>query len=213
MMTIRPSDSLLKRKKPDGFDKFRIRLYQGILKRLMKSYAYYAVYDTIEIQERGVTIRHEFRDLAFESELKRNKLEFPHKMQKQRSHFRYFRFIDSLYMTVDGKDLCVKHDDAVAISGKLKNKTRYLSGTGGIPQSVTEVLLSPTMTMKEERVTVMEKAAKPEKSVRRSKKGLFAMEKEISAKEIPGEQPPVEGQQQEEPKTIGKKGFAIDTTF
>lgn len=213
MMTIKPSDSLLKRKKPDGFDKFRIRLYQGILKRLMKSYSYYAVNDKVDIPGMGVTVRHEFRDLAFETEVKRNKLEFLPKVKRKKSHFRYFSFVDNLYMTVDGKEICIRHDDAMSVSGNLRNKTRCSSGTGGIPQSVIEVLRAQARTMKEEQVTIPEKTVKSEKPVRRNRTGLFAKEKEIPVKEIPVEQPPVEEPQPEEPPTIGKKGFAIDTTF
>jgi hypothetical protein len=67
--------------------------------------------------------------------------------------------------------------------------------------------------MKEEQVTIHEKTVKSEKPVRRNRTGLFAKEKEIPVKEIPVEQPPVEEPQPEEPPTIGKKGFAIDTTF
>lgn len=214
MMVIRPSDTLLKKRKLNRFNSYRVWWYQYILKLLLKSYSHYAVCDVIEIPDIGVTLRHEFRDLEFESELRRNKILFLPKLEnvvlpltlkksKRRSNFSYFKFVDKLSFSINGKNLCISHDDVLSINCGISNKFKCNRNVGGLASSYIEIINSrmkpkPSSDIKE---------VVSETSVKVPMTGLFDKEKEVVKK--------VDAQDKSNVKTltIGKVGFDIDTTF
>ena len=119
---IKSSNEQLRSKSNGKFTRLKIWLYQWLLRRLLKTYLHYAISDTVIINNGDIKIVHEFRDLGFESELVRNRIDFksemishaiPVSMRKNKAtrNFSYFNFKNLLSIYVDGKELFIKHDE------------------------------------------------------------------------------------------------------
>lgn len=150
---IKPSNEQLRSKDAGRFTHLRIQLYQFLLRRLLRTYLHYAISDTIIINSGSVKITHEFRDLGFESELIRNKIEFksdmishsmPLLIRKSRAtcHFLFFNFKSLLSLYIDGKELFIKHDESCSIDGTVNGRIRCSSHKKMITQSIIEIFIS-----------------------------------------------------------------------
>ncbi len=128
MALLRPVDSKLRMRKPGFWVRIHVSLYKAALKRLQKSYRYYAVYDVVSLDGGAVKLVHEYRDLAFENELLRNKIidgksqgagELVHKVERKGSRFlfRYFDFVDILTIYADGKEIRIRRDECLSVDG------------------------------------------------------------------------------------------------
>lgn len=72
MRFLKPSNEQLRNKANGVFCQMQIRLYQSLLKWLLKSYTCYAISDTILIDNGKIRIEHNSRDVNFEEELRQN---------------------------------------------------------------------------------------------------------------------------------------------
>lgn len=200
LLLIKPSNKSLKKKAPGTLLKMRIWLYKFILKRMLKTYAHYAISDSIAIGNGKIKILHEYRDLDFEKELARNSIvftsdsistELPATIKKGKSRWKlkYFKFKDSLHVSVNGKNLAISHDELHNIYGSAKGKARCTHAKGILSQSVIELLAAGAdLTAEKAKVqhradeTVanhIEKAERPKpKPAARAGRNLFEREKE-----------------------------------
>ncbi len=127
---LRPSDAKLKMRKPGRVLRWRISLYRAVLRRLLWTYRYYAVYDVVAVDKGMVKVVHECRDYGFERELARNKMaldkslgdkEFPFSVERTGSRWLagYFKFEDTVKVYVNGKELQIRHDDHFSVDGNV----------------------------------------------------------------------------------------------
>lgn len=230
---IKPSNDQLRCKNAGTFIRMKIWLYQLLLRRLLKTYLHYAISDTIIMDNGNIKIVHEFRDLGFESELIRNKINFkpdmithsiPLFVQKDKSirNFHFFKFKNLLSLYVGGKELFIKHDDVFSIDGTLKGKIRCSSKNSNLPQSVVEILSSQYSSGPVTDNCRHAKSASSDKSLnqRQIKKAplqnVFGREKVITPVAAPkGSRTDATEPIHDNPlpKPIEKKGFDIDTSF
>lgn len=230
---IKPSNEQLRCNNVGKFSRLKIWLYQWLLKRLLKTYLHYAISDTIIIDNGNIRIVHEFRDLGFESELVRNKINFkqdiishsiPLSIQKSKSirYFYFFKFKSLLSLYVGGKELFIKHDEACSIDGTLMGKIKCSSKNNCLTtQSIIDILSPQKGTEPLTNTYQHTKLANNDRPFsRRQKKNMplqniFEGEKVISPiialKDLKIDKTEViHGNQ---PKAIEKKGFNIDTSF
>lgn len=150
---VKPSNEQLRSKSDGRFTHLRIQLYQFLLRRLLRTYLHYAISDTIVINSGSIKIAHEFRDLGFESELIRNKIEFksdmishsmPLLIRKSRAtcNFLFFNFKSLLSLYIDGKELFIKHDGSYSIDGTINGRVRCSLHKKMITQSIIEIFTS-----------------------------------------------------------------------
>lgn len=230
---IKPSNEQLRCKNIGKFIRLKVWLYQLLLKRLLKTYLHYAIFDTIIIDNGEIKIVHEFRDLGFESELVRNKLNFkadlishsiPLSKQKEKStcYFHFFRFKDLLSLYVDGKELFIKHDEFCSIDGVLPGKIKCSSKSSCFSQSVIEILsLQNSMeslnniTHQKTKIIHDKKPASQRQRKTTTSPNLFERERNLSPITIPkvSTVDKTEIIYDSQPKVIEKKGFDIDTSF
>lgn len=118
--------------------KIRLSLYRNCLNMMRKWYSRYAFSDVIEIQGTPrIKIIHEFRDLAFEAELKRMHITAPVVMQEKngtsssftdkrnkRRHFGSFRLKDSFRMEINGQKVSVDHGDGRSFISTVKGRLK-----------------------------------------------------------------------------------------
>lgn len=84
MYLLKPSTERLRKRTNGAFKRMCIRLYQSILRCLLKNYRHYAISDTISLDGGRIKIIHEFRDLKFENELVRNGIDVhPHLLSRE----------------------------------------------------------------------------------------------------------------------------------
>lgn len=212
LLLIKPSNNSLKKKAPGAFLKMRMWLYKFILKRMLKTYVHYAISDSISISNGKIRILHEYRDLDFEKELARNRIvftsdaistELPATIKKGKSKWKlkYFKFKDSLHVSVNGKNLAISHDELYSLYGSAKGKARCTNTKGTLSQSAIE-LLATGADLAAEKAKVqrrtdetvashIEKAERPKpKPAARAGRNLFEREKErISTAKFEAEQP------------------------
>lgn len=130
MYLLKPSNELLRKRSNGTFIKMCIRLYQSILKWLLKHYRYYAISDTIYIDNGRIKIMYACRDLAFENELKRNGIDISPQMLSREGDvitikkgrggcFNYFKWKNITSVYIDDKEFFIKHDKQLSISGNV----------------------------------------------------------------------------------------------
>lgn len=198
MRLIKPTNEQLRNVKGNNrLSRYTLKLYQWLLGRLQKSYLHYAISDTIIQENSRIKIIHEFRDIEFENELKRNGIDIrPHMLattfpinarkNKRKIWYGYFRFKDLLSIYINDKELFVKHDSSFSTSGTTLATVKKSSSSDIIDRCVIELF-----------------------SEQEHKQNTARIESNItqSAKEV----------SKENPKTkfavIEKQGFEIDTTF
>ena len=117
--------------------RLRLDLYRSALKLLARKYSRYAFSDFISLPAINAKLTHEFRDLAFEAELKRMRLlqkdqtilrdginSCTRRRRKNLLYFKQFRFVDLLSLETNGQKVTIRHDEGCCFSathgGKLK---------------------------------------------------------------------------------------------
>ena len=230
---IKSSNEQLRCKNTGKFLSFKIWLYQLMLRRLLKTYLHYAISDTIIIGDGNIKIVHEFRDLGFESELVRNKINFkadiishsiPILIRKSKAtrKFFYFNFKNLLSIYVDGKELFIKHDETFSIDGTVEGKIKCSINSDCISQSIIKILhqkncIEPlNNTLRQQtKLTPDKKSTNQRQRKTATSTNIFERERGIS----PITTPKVSTADKTEiihdiqPKAIEKKGFDIDTSF
>lgn len=230
---IKPSNEQLRCKSMGKFVSFKIWLYQFLLKRILKTYLHYAISDTIIMDNGNIKIVHEFRDLGFESELARNKINFkadiishsiPILIRKSKAirNFSFFNFKNLLSIYVDGKELFIKHDEAFSIDGTVQGKIQCSIKDNCISQSIIQILHHTNCSESLNNTHYQQEILTPDKKPtnQRQRKtttspNIFEREREIS----PITTPKVSTADKTEiihdiqPKAIEKKGFDIDVSF
>lgn len=234
---IKPSDEQLQRRNNGWFIETTIWLYERLLRRLLRSYIHYAIYDTILLDGGRIKVVHEYRDLEFESELRRNRValkddvvsqSLPLVKPKSRSkrYFGYFKFKSKLSLYANGKELFISHDDNYSVDGTLRSKVRSSVKDEAMIHSIIKGASSyfKESTPKEQRETKEEQPTpipiptkmpqrKP-KSPKRSS-GMFDLDRDVvpitPRQESEPKQPEVIVEPQ--PETIEKRGFEIDISF
>lgn len=230
---IKPTNEQLRCKNTGKFLSFKIWLYQLMLRRLLKTYLHYAISDTIIIGDGNIRIVHEFRDLGFESELVRNKINFkadiishsiPILIRKSKAtrKFSYFNFKNLLSIYVDGKELFIKHDETFSIDGTVQGKIKCSTNDSCVSQSIIKILyqkncLEPLNNTPDQR-TKLTSDKKPTNQRQRkiaTSPNIFEREREISPITTPkvSTADKTEIIYDNQPKAIEKKGFDIDTSF
>lgn len=235
---LKPTNEQLKSKSGGSATKLKIQFYQSILKRLLKTYTRYTISDSINLNKKNIRIVHEYRDLAFESELVRNKIDFkpnfsnymiPTERTKSKKvrPFYYFNFKDVLSVYVDGKELFIKHDDVHTIDSTIECKIKLATNDNAISQSVIEVITTnifndekkssineqqtqkPTPVLKE-----TGHDCKPKQTVQKTPKNIFGRDKDVILNPAPiSNVNKIKTEDNPKNRTIEKKGFEIDTTF
>lgn len=230
---IKPSNEQLRNKANGQFTRLKIRLYQLLLRRLLKSYLHYAISDSIVINNGDIKIVHEFRDLGFENELIRNKIGFkseminhsiPILMRKSKAihNFSFFNFKNLLSIYIDGKELFIKHDEAFSIDGTVQGKIKCSTNDSCVYQSIIKILhhknYSEPLNNTHHQQTKLIPDKKPTKQRQRktaASPNIFEREREISPITTP-KVPTIDKTEiiyDNQPKAIEKKGFDIDTSF
>lgn len=229
---IKPSNEQLRNKATGRFTRQKIWLYQLFLRRLCKTYLHYAISDTIIMDNGKIKIVHEYRDLEFESELTRNRIEFktdvvdhsiPLSVKKNRvtGYFSFFKFKDLLSLYVDGNELFVKHDEAYSIDGTVRGKIRCASKNNCLTQSVIDILSSCDRNDSSSHISKDQRTANlwNDSNLRQRKKtphqNIFKKEKELASVITPNKfkSGHTELIYDNKPKPIEKRGFDIDTSF
>ncbi len=230
---IRPTNEQLRCKDVGKFVRLKIWLYQLLLKQLLKTYLHYAISDTIIIGNGKIKIVHEFRDLGFESELVRNKINFkadiishsiPILIRKSKAirNFSFFNFKNLLSVYVDGKELFIKHDESFSIDGTLQGKIKCSTKDNCISQSIIQILhqrncLEPLNNTlhQQTKLTFDKKPVGQRQRKTTPSPNIFERERNISPITTPKESTvdKTEIIHDNQPKAIEKKGFDIDTSF
>lgn len=197
-------------------------IYKWMLNQLLKSYLHSAIHDTITLDDGNIKIIHEFRDIEFENELKRNGIDIrphllstmlPYTVQKCKSGkwHHYFRFKDLLSVYVDDKELFVKNDSSNSVSGTIPAHIKVSSSSDIIHRNFIEVNPRPAISskkVKRESYTSTE-ANRPAPFTQR--KNIFGKDVMPMHRSKPAERT-VE-KKKAESAIIEKQGFEIDTTF
>ena len=232
----RPSDEQLRRRSKWWLLKAKIWLYRHLLRRLLRSYLHYAISDTVLLQSGKIKVVHEYRDLEFESELRRNKIVFkadtsvqslPLAKPKSRSTgcFGYFKFKSQLSIYVGGKGLFVTHNDSYAIDGALLSKVEASVREDYIMRSTIEASSTTFKTPIRRENRESEESPTPQpiptkrpqrrpKPVKRSG-GMFERDRDVvpvTPRPYP-EPEEVVVEPEPQPETIAKRGFEIDKSF
>lgn len=230
---IKPSNEQLRNKTNGQFTRLKIRLYQLLLRRLLKSYLHYAISDSIVINNGDIKIVHEFRDLGFESELIRNRIGFksdmishslPIMIRKSKAihNFSFFNFKNLLSIYVDGKELFIKHDETFSIDGTVQGKIKCSTNDSCVSQSIIKILyqkncLEPLNNTPDQRAKLTSDKKPTNQRQRKiaTSPNIFEREREISPITTPkvSTADKTEIIYDNQPKAIEKKGFDIDTSF
>lgn len=127
--------------------RMQLLLYRRCLKRLKRWYYRYAYSDSmIIVGNPSIKVYHEFRDIAFETELKRLRVTFSEGMiecsgatshytdkRKRHRYFKCFHFEDNFLLDIDNQKISIKHGNGRSfvstINGHLKesNETSVLA--------------------------------------------------------------------------------------
>lgn len=222
MYILRPSDERLRKKTNGTLIKMCIRLYQSILKWLLKSYRHYAISDVISIDCEKIKITHEFRDLEFEKELLRNNIDtqchilyrdMPVLIPKGRHGFcfNYFKWKDLKSIYIDDEEMFIKHDEDLSINGNVSANIKSSTAEDMIIRIVIGVETKKGMQLQDASGReVMESLHKNRKAKLSPKNGLFKEERALKR----GIQNDADDLSDSEGESrIAKRGFEIDTTF
>ena len=235
---IRPTDKQLKCRNCGYLTSKKIILYRFLLRRLLETYSHFAISDVVALDEGDIKIVHEYRDLEFEGELARNRIDFKSEklplrlpVMKRKSssvrHFGYFRFDDRLTLYVDGKRLHITHDKYYSIDGTLSGRLLGSSGNGCVFQ--TAMMLSvpgrarvqrnksgshPQHCAKKDE-NADEARNKPAKSPKRQNGSVFGKDRAVVASVSQnGTDSSISVKNEHEKSVlIKKRGFEIDTSF
>lgn len=123
-----------KRKNIPFGTRLRLSLYRECLKILRNWYQKYAFSDTVVISGRpAIRICHEYRDIDFESELKRLRLPIQDDMierqgnsssqsekSKRRTYYNCFHFKDHFVLDISDQRIAIDHGDGRAIVSTVK---------------------------------------------------------------------------------------------
>ena len=230
---IKPSNEQLRNKTNGQFTRLKIRLYQLLLRRLLKSYLHYAISDSIVINNGDIKIVHEFRDLGFESELIRNRIGFKSDMishslpimirkSKATRNFSFFNFKNLLSIYVDGKELFIKHDETFSIDGTVQGKIKCSTNDSCVSQSIIKILyqkncIEPLNIIPVQRTKLTSDKTPTNQRQRKTttSPNIFEREREMSSITTPkvSTADKTEIIHDIQPKAIEKKGFDIDTSF
>ena len=228
---IKPSNEQLRNKTNGQFTRLKIWLYQLLLRRLLKSYLHYAISDSIVINNGDIKIVHEFRDLGFESELIRNRIGFKSDMishslpimirkSKATRNFSFFNFKNLLSIYVDGKELFIKHDEALSIDGTIMGKFQCSPNKGCIFQSIITIMQQQNSIEylnnkihQQAKLTFDKKSTNQRQRKIVTSSNIFEREREASITLNALKVDKTEIIYDNQPKAIEKKGFDIDTSF
>lgn len=239
LQIIRPSDEYINKGRSNrDLMQIIICLYTFILKQLQKSYLHYAISDTVLLDGGRIKIVHEFRDLEFENELKRNGIDVqPHMLtttlplyatkSKRAMWFSYFKFKNLLSIYVDDKELFIKHDSCISMDGTVLANVKKSSSSDIICRSILELktgqgqesyglsLANNVQMTENSRHTGndsdKEKVAIVNKSKKSKSNSLFGKDTILESVEKQKDVSP--DIQQVNPVIIEKRGFEIDATF
>lgn len=223
MQLIKPSDTLVRKYKKDTFDNMRIFMYNQWLRFLAKKYKRCAISDNIKIGSQ-LTVVHEVRDLAFESEMQRLGFDVKPKLvvtdlpnrinvRYKPTSARWFNLKNLLTIHIDNKEIELYHANEFVVSGNLNAKTKLSVVDDIIARSSIQLpCIQPIVKELSANKSVKSINIPPKKI---TKTGLFMEEvKTIKNTElIIDEQIIKDTESQQEPQNIKKKGFTIDTSF
>lgn len=221
---LKPSNEWLKGETNGTFIRMYIRLYQSILKWLLKSYRHYAISDTVLIDSGRIKVVHEFLDPEFENELRRNNIdvrqhmivrEMPFSSLKSKHDycFKYFKWKDCKSIYIDDKELFIKHDDFLSINGNVAANVQSSS----IEDIIVSSIIKLQRIKKEPQNQTLQESIEV-KSVPQNKRNkcpnhsLFRGER-IHERKKPQNATEVLSRPEDEEQRITKRGFEIDTTF
>ncbi len=197
---LKPTEEQLKNKKPGELLRLRISLYRAILRYLIKVYSHYAVCDTFTIGNGAIKVIHEYRDVEFENELIRNKIDTKAHLSQvsipacaakknNKAFFSYFKYKDVLRVYVGDKELEITHGNDVLVSSTMDVKLLQSTcedilcrNTVSISRDVLSLLTKkkqqPLFIEAEEKITDegtrrVEKKESVKKTPSRRKRGLF----------------------------------------
>lgn len=236
LKVVKPTDEQLRKSKDRSwFSQTTLNVYQWFLSILQKTYLYYAISDTVVLDNGRIKIIHECRDIEFENELKRNGIDIclhmqttsmPFNVQKKRKGlwYKYFRFSNLVSVYIDDKKLFIKHDSFFSISGTMRARLKTSSPSDILYGSVMEVI--PLLSPKSDDQTIVvprkrpqqetiqpssDKGRKNDKAKQTRRVNIFSNDilptpKVTAVNEI-------EEDKTKEPVPIEKKGFKIDTSF
>lgn len=224
---LKPTDQELRRKSNGRLVRCKVGIYQFCLKQLAGSYSHYAMSDTVVIYNDALRITREFRDVGFENELNRNKISFTSPLTSQtfpmtrqknkaRRFFYYFRFEDLLRITIDGKELVIRHNDCYTIDGSVNAGLKCTDKRGGFSRAVVSVRRGHSENSEHSRPDPPIRHRQENRPVpddnKKSHRRIFDKEKEIPPIISPGGTVPAsdtgKGSQ-----PLKKNGFEIDTDF
>ena len=131
-----------RRKKIPFGTQVQLYLYRRCIKRLAKWYPRYAFSDSITLGGSPTArITHEHRDLAFEAEIKRIRMQMPNDMvdcigltshfpdkRKSQRYYDCFHFEDHLIFEIDGKKISIDHGQGRSFVSSLKGKLMESDG-------------------------------------------------------------------------------------
>lgn len=220
MYLLKPSTERLRKRTNGAFKRMCIRLYQSILRCLLKNYRHYAISDTISLDGGRIKIIHEFRDLKFENELVRNGIDVhPHLLSREMSFahskgnctgcFKYFKWKDLKSIYIDDKELFIKHDDSLSINGNVTGKIKSSSSEDIIIRSITELKTVKKRTAGSDYTKKIEIEFVPQN---KRPNNVFFRGDWIHEREKPQNKTEVLSQSEVEQR-IAKRGFEIDATF
>lgn len=233
---VKPTNEQLRKSKNNSWlSQTTLNVYQWFLRILQKTYLYYAISDTVVLENGHIKIIHEFRDLEFENELKRNGIDIrlhmlttsiPFNAQKKKKGlwFKYFRFSNLVSIYVDDKELFIKHDSSFSITGTMRTKLKTTSPSDILYGSVMEVISLRSPKSFDHTIVVPQKRNPQEPIQPSSDKNLKNDKaKQPSRVKIFGNDilptpkvafvNKIEEDKTKEPISIEKKGFKIDTSF
>lgn len=163
MTILRPSNENLFQTNKERLLRLKITIYQWLLRRLLRSYRQYAVYDVITDYDNSFRIVHERRDIAFEEELHRNGIDtrpqmlecglpVQRKLCGSKCHQGYFKFKDLVSVYNGDKQIYIKRDVDLQVESTLSAAFKVSSAndifcrTEIILDNVSEILESPINT-------------------------------------------------------------------
>ncbi len=213
---LKPSNDLLKKRKKHRFARIQIWLYKCVLKQLSKTYAYYAISDQIIIS-RHISVIHEYRDLEFEEELRRNKIDITPKLRltidrqflnkkcAQRP-FYLFKFKDVLIINTNERKIEINRSQESLIDSSEKLKVKTSSDGDIIKRSIIEVVGEIDKTNRQiNRVETSKSSTTTKNMFGNAPTDSVFHEDEIDSMHM--------DDKEKEVLLIDKKGFQIDTSF
>lgn len=128
--------------------RLQLQFYRSCLRILRKWYARYAFSDSILLTGNpAIRVYHEFRDIAFEAELKRLRLSLPERMlecsgtssslrngRKGLRFYRCYHFEDSFLLDIDGQKVSIKHGQSHSFVSTLNGCLKEAEPTSLIPK-------------------------------------------------------------------------------